>query len=228
MELLVLSDYGLNEELKLKNPSKSDIISTMKSINWNLFHQVLLSKNGSDWIEVGGNLAEDGLSVMYEKNNEQFVIDNPPSNIEQLTEILLSYLNNDGKLYKKYNFTGEENSSKPKWNEKQFLEDFIKEGTNKSFETNKNEKYELLEIIQLFLLAPYYFIIGSYRFKSFKRLKEEKYNQKFKQKIIVYLLSFLTWSLFISYSINKKEQEWLDEIDKIDISDWGKKHGYDK
>ena len=228
MELLVLSDYGSNEELKLKNPSKSDVVSTMKSINWNLFHQVLLSRNDHDWIEVGGNLAEDGLSSMYEKNKEQFVIDKAPSNIEQLTEILLSYLNNDGKFYKKYSFTGEENVPNQKRNEKQFVEDFIIQETDKSFERDKREKYELLELIQLFIFAPFIIFRGSLRFKSFYSLKKEKYNLKFKQKIIVYLLSFSFWVLLINYYINDYEQKRLDEIEKIDISDWEKKHGYDK
>lgn len=44
---------------------------------------------------------------MYEKNNEQFVINKAPSSINQLTEILLSYFNNDGKFNKIYKFNGE-------------------------------------------------------------------------------------------------------------------------
>ena len=71
MELLVLSDYGSEEILKKEEISESDILETMNAIDWNLFHLVGLSKNDSDWIEVGGNTGVDGLSVMYEKNNEQ-------------------------------------------------------------------------------------------------------------------------------------------------------------
>ena len=225
MELLVLSDYGSKENLKQQNPSESDILSTMNSIDWNLFHQVCLSKNNFDWIEVGGNLIEDGLSVIYEKNNEQFVIDKAPTSIKQLTEILISYFKNDGIFKKRYKFTGE--NSKSNYDEEEVFKKLINEEQKISFETNKKERYELVELIQLFVFAPYYFMRGSLRFKSFKILKDEQYNIKLNQKIIVYLLSFLAWTLFINYSINKSEEKRINEIEKIDISDWEKKHGYD-
>ena len=32
--------------------------------NWNNFHQVILSTVNGNWIEVSGNLNEDGLSVL--------------------------------------------------------------------------------------------------------------------------------------------------------------------
>ena len=227
MELLVLSDYGSRENLKKKNPSESDILETMNSIDWNLFHQVCLSKNDYDWIEVGGNLKEDGLSAMYEKNNEQFVIDKAPSSINQLTEILLSYFNNDGKFNKKYKFIGENNNSDSTYDSKKVYNQLFENERKASFEKNKTEKYGLMQIIELFIFAPYYFIRGSYKFKSFKHLKDENYILKLKQKTIIYLLSFLAWFLFINYQINNYEQKRLEEIEKVDISDWKKKHGYE-
>ncbi|MCQ0111221.1 hypothetical protein [Zhouia amylolytica] len=227
MELLVLSDYGSIENLKKENPSESDIIETMNSIDWNLFHQVCLSKNDYDWIEVGGNLKEDGLSAMYEKNNEQFVIDKAPTSINQLTEILLSYFNNDGKFNKKYKFTGENSNSDSTYDAEKGYKQLFENDRIASFEKNKTVKYELLEIIELFIFAPYYFIRGSYKFRSFKHLKDENYSLKLKQKTIIYLLSFLAWFLFISYQINNYKQKRLEEIEKVDISDWKKKHGYE-
>ena len=227
MELLVLSDYGSRENLKKKNPSESDILETMNSIDWNLFHQVCLSKNDYDWIEVGGNLKEDGLSAMYEKNNEQFVIDKAPSSINQLTEILLSYFNNDGKFNKKYKFTGENKNSDSTYDAEKVYKQLFEKERKASFEKNKTEKYGLVEIIELFIFAPYYFIRGSYKFKSFKHLKDGNYILKLKQKTIIYLLSFLIWFLFISYQINNYKQKRLEEIEKVDISDWKKKHGYE-
>ncbi|GAA4807118.1 hypothetical protein [Litoribaculum gwangyangense] len=227
MELLVLSDYGSKENLKKKNPSESDIIETMNSINWNLFHQVCLSKNDCDWIEVGGSLQEDGLSVIYEKNNEQFVIDKVPTSINQLTEILLSYFRNDNKFIKKYKFNGENNNSDATYDAEKVYKQLLEDERKASIEINKIEKYGITEIIQLFIFAPYYFIRGSYKFESFKHLKDENYILKLKQKTIIYLLSFLAWFLFISYQINSYEKKRLEEIEKIDISDWKKKHGYE-
>lgn len=227
MELLVLSNYGSRENLKMKNPSESDILETINSIDWNLFHQIRLSKNEYDWIEIGGNLKEDGLSAMYEKNNEQFVIDKPPTSINQLTEILLSYFNNDGKFKKKYKFTGENNNLDSTYDAEKVYKQLFENERKASFEKNKTEKYGLIEIIELFIFAPYYFIRGSYKFKSFKYLNEENHIIKLKQKSIIYILSFLAWFFFINYQINDYQQKQLEEIQKIDISDWKKKQGYE-
>ena len=227
MELLVLSDYGSIELIKKENPSELEILKTMDSIDWNLFHQVLLSRNDYDWIEVGGNLIEDGLSVAFEKNNEQFVIDKAPDSIEQLTEILVSYFKNDGVFYEKYSFTGETNPIDSNNDAEKVFNQIIKKERENSLEKNETEKYELIEIVELFLFAPYYFIRGSFRFKSFKHLKDENYQFKLKQKIIIYILSFLSWFFFIAYQVNDYERKRLEEIEKVDISDWEKKHGYD-
>jgi len=177
-------------------------------------------------MKVGGNLKDDGLSATYGKNTEQFVIDKAPTSINQLTEILLSYFNNDGKFNKKYKFTGENNSDSTYDAEKVYKQLFENE-RKASFEINKTEKYGLMEIIELFIFAPYYFIRGSYKFKSFKHLKDENYIIKLKQKSILYILSFLTWFLFINYQINNYKQKQFEEIEKIDISDWKKIHGYE-
>lgn len=228
MKLLVLSDYGSVEFLKIENPTESDIIQTMNSIDWNLFHQVILSKNDYDWVEVGGNVTEDGLSAMYEKNNEQFVIDDAPSSKEQMIEILISYFKNDEIFYKKFKFTGESNHSDLNKDSEKILEELIDKERKESLDKNETEKYRFLEIIELFLFAPYYFLRGSYKYKSFKHLKDENYRFKLKQKTLIYALSFLTWFLFIAYQVNEYERKRLEEIEKIDISDWEKKHGYDK
>jgi len=227
MELLVLSDYGSKENLKKENPSESDILNIMNSIDWNLFHQVCLSKNDYDWIEVSGNLNEDGLAAIYEKNNEQFVIDKAPTSINQLTEILLSYFNNDGKFNKKYKFTGENNNSNSTYDAEKVYKQLLDNEQKTSFDKNKTAKYGIMELIELFFFAPYYFIKGSYRFKSFSHLKKENYIVMLKQKTIIYILSFLAWFLFINYQIKNYEQKRFEEIEEIDISDWKKKHGYE-
>ena len=74
ISLLVLSDYGSVEKINLPNILENDIVTIMKDIDWRQFHQVVLSRNDNDWIEVGGNLGKDGLSCMYEENGEVFVI----------------------------------------------------------------------------------------------------------------------------------------------------------
>jgi hypothetical protein len=227
MELLVLSDYGSKENLKKENPSESEILDIMNSIDWNLFHQVCLSKNDYDWIEVSGNLNEDGLAVIYEKNNEQFVIDKAPTSINQLIEIILSYYKNDGQFNKKYKFTGENNNSDINYDATKVRNQLLENERKASFDKNETEKYGIIELIELFFFAPYYILRGSFRFKSFKQLKADNYILMLKQKAVIYVLSFLAWFLFINYQVKKYEQKRLDEIEKIDISDWKKKNGYE-
>ena len=98
MKLTVISNYG--SEVKEISPSATveQIEKTMDSINWNLFHQVVLSINDSSWIEVGGNLKDDGLSVTYEENGRQYIIDEPPSSVDGMKKILLSYHAGDGRF----------------------------------------------------------------------------------------------------------------------------------
>lgn len=98
MELMVLSNYGAQEKLVSDNPTVEEIIKTMNEINWNNFHQVVLSTDNNNWIEVSGKLNDDGLSSMYEENGQQFVINEPPSSVEHMTEILVSYFDGDGKF----------------------------------------------------------------------------------------------------------------------------------
>ena len=107
MELLVISDYGSKEEIKKTNVSLQEIQKIMDDINWEHFHQVILSRSENDFIEVGGNLNEDGLACIFEKNNEQFVIDEAPTSVEQITEILISYFKGEEEFLRKYKFTGE-------------------------------------------------------------------------------------------------------------------------
>ncbi len=98
MELMVLSNYGAEEKIISDSTTVEEIKKTMNELNWSDFHQVVLSTNNNNWIEVGGNLNEDGLSSMYEENGKQFVISEPPSSVKHMTEILISYFNGDGKF----------------------------------------------------------------------------------------------------------------------------------
>jgi len=96
MKLTVFSNYGSDKKVISDSATVDQITETMSSLNWNEFLQVTLEQNNGDWIEVGGNLKEDGLSAMYEENGKQYVINRPPISIEHMTTILLSYHACDG------------------------------------------------------------------------------------------------------------------------------------
>ena len=104
MKLMVLSNYGTEEKIISDSTSIEQIRGTMKELNWNDFHQLILSTVNGNWIEVSGNLNEDGLSSMYEENGKQYVINKPPSSVEHMSEILISYFNGDGKFREENKF----------------------------------------------------------------------------------------------------------------------------
>jgi hypothetical protein len=93
MRLEVISDYeGTTTEVS--DRATPELIKyTMASLDWQRFHQVLLSKANGDWLEVGGSLNPDeGLSVMWEEAGEQKVIAQPPASVAELTDFLLAFL----------------------------------------------------------------------------------------------------------------------------------------
>ncbi len=85
-------------------------------------------------------------------------------------------------------------------------------------------------MIKLFLFGPFIFIdrfpFGFERFTLFN-LRSENYYLKFKQRIILFILSFMAWYFFINYTFEQSLKAKQKEIDKIDISDWKKKYGYE-
>jgi hypothetical protein len=104
MKLTVISNYGAEEKIISDQTSAEQIEATMKEIDWKLFHQVVLTKVSSDYLEVGGNTADDGLSVMYQENNHQYFIVDPPEKVEQMLSILISYLAGDDQYKNQFKF----------------------------------------------------------------------------------------------------------------------------
>ena len=96
-------------------------------------------------------------------------------------------------------------------------------------EKNKTESYAIWEMVILFLFGPILFV-KPYFFNSHTifSLRSENYYLKFKQRIIIFVLSFIAWSFYLNYSHKQSEKKRLEEIEKIDISDWKKLHGYEK
>lgn len=93
MRLQVFSDYGQSEKLVSESATPDIVEETMSTLDWQGFHQVILSRNDGSWLEVGGSLdPSDGLSVMYEEGGTQHVIKVPPTSVGEMTTMLLSYL----------------------------------------------------------------------------------------------------------------------------------------
>lgn len=94
----------------------------------------------------------------------------------------------------------------------------------KRLEKNKTESYTIWEMIIIFIFGPIRFF---HRFDEVFTLRKENYYLKFKQRIVILILGFITWFIFIYVSIHYDEQKRLQEIEKVDISDWKKKYGYE-
>jgi hypothetical protein len=111
-----------------------------------------------------------------------------------------------------------------KWNLE--AEEFFKIELER-LEKNKTESYKIWEIAILLFFGPILFF-KPYMFNSHTlfTLRNENYYLKFKQRIIIFILSFIGWGLYTNYSYEISEKKRLEEIEKIDISDWKKKYGY--
>jgi hypothetical protein len=93
LRLEVHSDYGSHSRIVSEESTGDIIVKTMESLDWGGFHQVVLTNENGNWLEVGGSLdPSDGLSVMYQENGTQRVIGVPPVTVKEMTEFLLLYL----------------------------------------------------------------------------------------------------------------------------------------
>jgi hypothetical protein len=104
MSLTVLADYGGRETVIADSATAEEIRSTMAAIDWQQFHQVILVQVNKDWLEVGGSTGDNGFSVVYEETGKQYIIVEPPKSVNELTEILLNYLDSDNNFKKRYRF----------------------------------------------------------------------------------------------------------------------------
>lgn len=102
----VVSNYGRETNVISENTSLEIIAKTMKNLDWQGFHQVVLERRNGDWLEVGGSLnPSDGLSVMYEEKGERKVIKDPPTSVDEMIGFLFDYFENktDWKLKHNWN-----------------------------------------------------------------------------------------------------------------------------
>ena len=97
------------------------------------------------------------------------------------------------------------------------------------FELNKRESYKIWEMAMLFLLGPILIFHPSILYQeTIFTLRREGYFLKFKQRIIIFILSFISWIFVINYEYAVYENEWQREIENEDISEWEKEFNRDQ
>lgn len=106
--LHVLSDYGSEHGFVDKTPTEETIRATLRSLDWvGGFHQVVLVTSPGVSLEVGGSLdPDDGLAAVYRdsKNNIFRCPSKPPTTIENMEDLLISFYLGDGRWEHMYDF----------------------------------------------------------------------------------------------------------------------------
>lgn len=98
----------------------------------------------------------------------------------------------------------------------------------KHLEANKKESYTYLEMLMVLVFGTFSFFPSLRGFRQLRDLWVEKFYLKFIQRIVLLLIGFAVLYFSVQHSMNQREKELQEEMDKIDISDWEKFHGYDK
>lgn len=91
--------------------------------------------------------------------------------------------------------------------------------SNVKLENNKNESYKPWEIFLIFIFGPFLLTNTFYKSLTLFELYKQNYKLKFKQRLIALVVSLCFYAACIFYYIEWKEEQWLKEIDKIDISE---------
>jgi len=104
----LLSEYGSKYRFISKQVSSEIIQTELGKLDWkHKFYQFVVVIKPGISMEVGGSLNQhDGLSAMYRNRHKKVdaVIISPPTSVNQMAEILLSFIKADGTWKEKYAF----------------------------------------------------------------------------------------------------------------------------
>ncbi|MCK8520409.1 hypothetical protein M0D21_02455 [Aquimarina sp. D1M17] len=98
-----------------------------------------------------------------------------------------------------------------------------------TLEQNQFESYTRIRMLYIFAVAPF-ILSGSWSVgKDLFELRNENFTLKFKQRLLLLITGTLFWTGLFIYGFKKSEEKRLklSPEDKIEISDWKKKHGYE-
>ena len=112
MKLVLTKGWKGKKEIISGNPTEEVISELLNSLDWQEFNSVSLEQDSKNWIDVSGNLNQDGLAIVFEEHGTLFLSDEAPESIAQLEETLKLYLKYD-KRFKNFGFSSEEQITKP-------------------------------------------------------------------------------------------------------------------
>jgi hypothetical protein len=85
-------------------------------------------------------------------------------------------------------------------------------------ERNQFEKYTFIEKIKIFLFGPYE--LFKFFDSGLTELKELNYKTKFRQRLVLLIAGTIFWFLIGVATYQYYEYRRMQEIDKVDITDW--------
>jgi hypothetical protein len=108
-------------------------------------------------------------------------------------------------------------------------EEIYKDGIeeNDLYDYREKFKFSTFEKILIVVTAPL-----SIKYRIVKPnliiLYREKKMKMFWEKFILLVFGFIIWIGILNYSYELSQKKRMEEIEKIDITEWEKEHGYDK
>ena len=105
-KLRLVMSSGFDQDLiTIRETVTADIIiNTMKSIDWNTFHIVQLEDENDNALHVSGSLVEDGIASWFVTNDDHLLMVEPIKSVDQMTEILLDFLEGEDVWRNKYEY----------------------------------------------------------------------------------------------------------------------------
>jgi hypothetical protein len=88
----------------------------------------------------------------------------------------------------------------------------------KQKERNQFEKYSLIEKLKIFFFGPY--LLFRYFKSGLTDLRKENYKIKFHQRLILLTSGIIFWILFVIAVFQYSEYKRMQEIEKVDITNW--------
>lgn len=104
MKLILTQGWTGKEKLISSSATEQEIRELLNSLDWQEFHWVQLEKDPDNWLAVSGNLAPDGLAIIYEEDATEFISNEAPETISQLEETLILYFKGDQR-FKDFGFS---------------------------------------------------------------------------------------------------------------------------
>ena len=99
-----LLTFDCGEEIKTvsENPNPAIVECTMGTINWKEFHVVQLKDQEYNALHLGGSLKEQKFGSGYVTHLNHRVKIEPPKSVEEMTQILIDFLENEDYWRQKY------------------------------------------------------------------------------------------------------------------------------